>query len=218
MPQGEEAQAFLNRICALPQGPGVSLHEVLRPSIEDEAELRRMWAQDKLNARLKNPYVGLVDVFDAPADIRTIRARVVPEKDDMCDIQGADEDSKYVMPLSAADRKKEGEACMVNDLEEFKKNWGVFSENSLSQLMDWNNVVAAGGSVLACLQPLPEEAKVSKRAMRKYYHGSAYPTSDVDLFLWGMTPEEVCKSRQGLLEQIVKVDPRLGRKEDCYHL
>ncbi|KAK7469254.1 hypothetical protein VKT23_003740 [Stygiomarasmius scandens] len=202
MPQGEEAQAFLNRICALPRGPGVSLHEALRPSIEDEAELRRMWAQDKLNARLKNPYVGLVDVFDAPADIRTIRARVVTEKDDMCDIQGADEDSKYVMPLSAADRKKEGEACMVNDLEEFKKNWGVFSENSLSQLMDWNNVVAAGGSVLACLQPLPEEAKVSKRAMRKYYHGSAYPTSDVDLFLWGMTPEEAEKKIVTIYEAV----------------
>jgi hypothetical protein len=30
----------------------------------------------------------------------------------------------------------------------------------------------------------------SKRAISKYYHSAAYPTSDVDLFLWGMTPEQ----------------------------
>ena len=52
MPQTPEAQAFLDRIIALPQGPGVSLHEALQPSLEDEAALRRMWAQDKLNALL----------------------------------------------------------------------------------------------------------------------------------------------------------------------
>ncbi|THU93789.1 ankyrin [Dendrothele bispora CBS 962.96] len=194
MPQTQEAQTFLDRIMALPQGPRVSLREALQPSLEDEAALRRMWAQDKLNARLANLYVGLVDVFDAPADIRTIRARVIqPEKDGVCDVQGTDDDPKYVMPLTPAVRKKEGEPCMVNDLEEFKKNWSVFSEGSLSQLTDWNNVVAAGGSVLACLTPLPEESKVSKRAIRKYYHGSAYPTSDVDLFLWGLTPDEAEK-------------------------
>ncbi|KIK54450.1 hypothetical protein GYMLUDRAFT_63236 [Collybiopsis luxurians FD-317 M1] len=182
MPQNSEAQAFIDRILALPKGPGVSLEPALQPSIDDEAELRRLFATEKDHTRLKDPYVGLVDVFDAPPDIRLVRARVVKDEEDL--------KAKHVMPLSSKDRKPEGAPAMVPSLEEFQKNWAVFSEGSLSQLADWNNVIAAGGSVLACLMPLPEEAKVSKRAMRKYYHASAYPTSDVDLFLWGLNPEQ----------------------------
>ncbi|KAJ4472019.1 ankyrin repeat protein [Lentinula aciculospora] len=182
MSQNLEAQAFIDRVLTLPKGPGVSLKSVLQPSLDDEAHLRRLFATEKDNARLEDPYVGLVNVFDAPPEIRTVRARVVKDKEDL--------DGEYVMPLDPKDRKPEGAASMVPSLEEYQKNWTVFSEGSLSQLFDWNNVVAVGRSVLACLTPLPEEAKVSKRAMRKYYHGSTYPSSDVDLFLWGLTPEQ----------------------------
>ncbi|PFH47157.1 hypothetical protein AMATHDRAFT_68340 [Amanita thiersii Skay4041] len=193
-----EAEAFLSRIEALPGGLGVSLDEVLKPSLEDEAELRRLFATDRGNQRLSDPYVGLVDVFAAPASIRTTRARVVnvdqPDEGDL--------NAKHVMPLAAEKRRKEGEPCMVADLAEFKKNWAVLTEGSLSQLVDWNNVVAAGGSVLACLMPLAEEDKVSKRAMRKFYHAAAYPTSDVDLFLWGMTPEEAEKKIVTIYEAV----------------
>ncbi|KAJ7166061.1 hypothetical protein C8R46DRAFT_847552, partial [Mycena filopes] len=67
--QTAEAQAFLKRVQGLPKGPGVPLDPILKPSLEDETELRRLFATDKTHARLSNPYVGLVDVFDAPADI-----------------------------------------------------------------------------------------------------------------------------------------------------
>ena len=45
---------------------------------------------------------------------------------------------RYVMPLSDAQRRKEGASAMVSasDLDEFKKNWSLFTENSLSQLAD----------------------------------------------------------------------------------
>ncbi|KAF8655203.1 hypothetical protein AX16_003235, partial [Volvariella volvacea WC 439] len=81
--QTAEAQAFIRRVLALPQGPGVSLDDALQPSIDDEAELRRFWATDKANIRLQNPYVGLVDVFAAPKELRTIRARVVNDQQDL---------------------------------------------------------------------------------------------------------------------------------------
>uniref|UniRef100_A0A8H7XIV8 Ankyrin repeat protein n=1 Tax=Psilocybe cubensis TaxID=181762 RepID=A0A8H7XIV8_PSICU len=177
-----EIQAFIERINALPAGPGVTLDAALQPSLDDEAELRKLFATDKKNARLANPYVGLVDVFDAPATIRTTRARVVNDKEDLS--------AKYVMPVADENRREEGTPSTVADLEEFKKNWAIFTEGSLSQLINWNNVVAAGGSVLACLTPLHESDKTSKRAIRKYYHSNAYPTSDVDLFLWGLNPEQ----------------------------
>lgn len=190
MLQTPEAQAFIDRVLALPKGPGQSLDDVLQPSVNDETKLRRLFATETSNPRLRDIHVGLVDIFDAPEDIRTTRARVV-END-------VDPSSRYVMPLTEACRRKEGDPAMVSSLDEFRKNWAIFTEGSLSQLLDWSHVVAAGGSVLACLAPLPESAKASKRAVRKFYHGSAYPSSDIDLFLYCMTPEEVNSPRRGV--------------------
>jgi len=203
-----EIEAFIARIEGLPTGPGVSLDAALQPSLEEEAELRKLFVSDRQSARLANPHVGLVDVFDAPDAIRVTRARVVKGKKDLS--------TQYVMPIKDEDRRKEGVPSMVADLEEFKKNWAIFSEGSLSQLLDWNNVVAAGGSVLASLSPLDEEHKKSKRAIRKYYHSKAYPTSDVDLFLWGMNAEQVslCLRRSPSLQSDtcpVRLRPRSSK-------
>ncbi|KAH9022591.1 hypothetical protein EDB84DRAFT_1564938 [Lactarius hengduanensis] len=181
MSQNKEATQFLSRIATLPRGP-VSLDHVLQPSLDDEAELRKLFATDKGNTRLRDIHVGLADVFAAPSDIRTTRARVV--KDD------ADRDAQHIMALPNSLRREEGFPAMVENLEAFKKNWSIFTENSLSQLADWSNVIAAGGSVQACLMPLPKAATGSKRAMRKYFHEKAFPSSDVDLFLYGLTIEE----------------------------
>ncbi|TFK24215.1 ankyrin repeat protein [Coprinopsis marcescibilis] len=182
MPRSPNAEAFISQILNLDRRPGASLDDVLKPSIEDEAELRRYFATDRGHARLSDPYVGLVDVFDAPEEIRKIRARVVNDDEDLT--------AKYVMPLTDRNRRPNSSPAMVADIDEFKKNWAVFTEGSLSQLVDWNNVIAAGGSVLACLTPLSGEDNESKRAIRKHYHSVAYPTSDVDLFLWGLNAEQ----------------------------
>lgn len=182
MPQNDEAAAFLARVAELPPGLGVSLDAVLQPSLDDEAQLRKLFAQDKTNARLSDPHVGLVDVFEAPSDIRVTRARVVQDESDLFD--------KYVMPLPAEKRRKEGTPCMVENLEEFKQNWSIFTEGSLSLLTNWDNVIAAGGAIQACLTPVPDNYKVSKRALRKHFHSNAYPSSDVDLFLYGLTPAQ----------------------------
>jgi len=178
-----ETDAFIRRIEALTTGPGVSLDRVLQPSLDEEAELRKLFANDRQNARIANPYVGLVDIFTAPKAIRTTRARVVGGQEDS--------PSKYVMPIAEMNRREEGSPSVVDDLEQFKKNWAIFSEGTLVQLLDWDNVVAAGGSVLACLTPLDENQKATRRSIRKYYHSQVYSTSDIDLFLWGLTAEQV---------------------------
>ncbi len=196
MPQTPEARAFLSRIAQLPSGPGTAdlLSQVLQPSLHDEAQLRKLWATDKGNPRLHDPHVGLVDVFDAPDDIRKTRARIIKDE--------AELSAHYIFPLDEKRRRKEGEPSMVSDLDEFKKNWAIFTEGSLSQFIDWSNVIAAGGSVQACLVPLPDSAKTSKRAMRKYFHTSAFPTSDVDLFLYGLTPEQAEAKMQAIYEAV----------------
>ncbi|KAI0263726.1 hypothetical protein BC834DRAFT_290264 [Gloeopeniophorella convolvens] len=181
MSQNKEAIAFISRVANLPRGP-VSLDAALQPSLDDEAELRKLFATDKGNARLKDIHVGLVDVFAAPGDVRVTRERIFKDE--------AERDAQHVMVLPDSMRRREGSPAIVEDFEAFKKNWGVFTENSLSMLTDWNNVVAAGGSVQACLMPLPKSATASKKAMRKFYHDTTFPSSDIDLFLYGMTPAE----------------------------
>ncbi|KAH9915605.1 hypothetical protein B0H21DRAFT_798902, partial [Amylocystis lapponica] len=71
MPQTPEAQAFLSRVSDLPSGAAAfdALSNALQPSLDDEAELRRLFATDKTNPRLKDIHVGLVDIFEAPQDI-----------------------------------------------------------------------------------------------------------------------------------------------------
>ncbi|KAG9049851.1 hypothetical protein FS837_008901 [Tulasnella sp. UAMH 9824] len=185
MAQTAEAQAFLRRLGELPDSPGVDLGPAITPSLQDEAELRRLFATDRDNARLKDPYVGLVDVFGENTDrIKKTHARTINDDGDLL--------KHHIMPLGDEVRRKDGELSMAPSMEDFKLRWSIFSEGALSQLANWNNVVAAGGSVLACLAPLPDQVvkQGSKRAIRKYYHSVAYPASDVDLFLYGLTPEQ----------------------------
>ena len=140
---------FPARIAKLPPAPSATdvLSQALQSSIDDEAELRKLWATDKTNARLRDPHVGLVDVFDAPDDIRKTRARVVTDETNL--------NAHCILPLSDDRRRKEDEPSMVATFDEFKKNWGIFIEGSLSQLAAWSNVLAAGGAVQACLAPVP---------------------------------------------------------------
>lgn len=182
MSQTSESQAFINLLSSLSLGPGVSLDQVLEPSIRDETQFRRLSANDRTHSHLSNLYYGLVDVFNAPQSVRTTRARVIDRNkpDDLFE--------RFVMPLSDSQRRKDGEPAMVADIDEFEKIWTIFTEGLLSKLGDWNNVIAAGGSVLACLSPLPDE--MSQMRIKERYQ-AAYPTSDIDLFLWGLTPEKV---------------------------
>ncbi|GBG27761.1 Serine/threonine-protein phosphatase 6 regulatory ankyrin repeat subunit A [Hondaea fermentalgiana] len=65
----------------------------------------------------------------------------------------------------------------------------IFACNGL-QFMNWDNIVAAGGAISACVQPIPEEHSDSLLQKRSYYHEVAYGASDVDLFLYDLTPEQ----------------------------
>ncbi|CAK5281900.1 unnamed protein product [Mycena citricolor] len=166
-PQTPEAEAFIQRVLSLPPG-SARLDEALRPSIDDESALRRLFATDKAHARLYDPYVGLVDVFAAPAALRTTRARIVSSPSDLS--------ARYAMPL--ADAQRRADAC---GLEQRRR----------------------GGRVGARVSGAPaRERGVSKRAMRKYFHSAAYPTSDVDLFLWGLTTEQAEKKIVQIYEAV----------------
>ena len=162
---------------------GASLDDALAPAIESETDLRRLFATDRKNPKLSNPFIGLVDVFAAHSSIRLTQARKIKDEQDL--------NAHYIFPLLEAKRRTDGEPAMAANLDDFKTAFNIFSEGSLSQLTDWNNVIVAGGSVPACLAPLPESAQKTKRGIRKYFHGEAYANSDIDMFIYGLTPEQV---------------------------
>lgn len=156
--------------------------ELMKPYREFEAKLRELYAQERDNPDLDDPYLNVLPLFteDTPA-IQT-RARNL-------DDETQDEKDKYIMPLPNDKRRPDGSPAVVESLKEFRYNLSVFSESSLSD-MDWDNVVAAGSSVVNCILPVPPEYKKSKRALRQYYHEKFCPASDVDLFLYGLNKEQ----------------------------
>ncbi|KAM0330029.1 hypothetical protein ACHAQA_004199 [Verticillium albo-atrum] len=162
--------------------PEKSMIDIMDPYRRYEAQLRSVFAQDRNSPLLGDPYVNLLPLFNENTKNIKTRARNLSAESD-------EEKSRYIMSLPDDKRREDGSPAVVQSMAEFRKNFSVFSESSLADL-DWNNVVAAGSSVVNCLLPVPAEFNVNKRKLREYYHEKFCPASDVDLFLYGLTHEE----------------------------
>lgn len=170
---------FIQYLAANPKKP---IAELAQPYRQYDAKIRELFAQEPGNPALKDPNLNVLPLFDGNVDDVKIRARDLGS-------ETAEEKEKYIMHLKDDDRKPTGSPAVVQSLREFQNNFNVFSELSLAD-MDWNNVVAAGSSVVTSLLPTPEKYNSSKRALRQYYHEVVAPASDVDLFIYGLTEDE----------------------------
>ena len=166
------------------------IKELVHPYKLFESKLREGFAVHPNHPVVQDPNANLVPVFGFHNLLRTQARRL---DDDIINQQ-------YIMPLKPEDRKTSGTPVVVDSLKDFKKNFNLFSESSLIDL-DWANVVAAGSSVVTPLIPVPEKYNTSKKAMRyvylpspslfltitrEHYHQKLAPSSDVDLFIWGI--------------------------------
>ncbi|EWY93871.1 hypothetical protein FOYG_06841 [Fusarium oxysporum NRRL 32931] len=173
----------------------INITEIMEPYREYEANLRSIYAQDRQNPILGDPYLNVVPLFTENTKFITTRARNL-------DAESDEEKSKYIMALPDDKRRAHDSPATVANLEEFQKNFNIFSESSLADL-DWSNVVAAGSSVVNCLLPVPKEFNTTKRKLREYYHEKFCPASDVDLFLYGLNHDQaIDKIKQ--IEQAIK--------------
>jgi hypothetical protein len=77
---------------------------------------------------------------------------------------------------------------VAETIEDFRAQWEGFSEGVLSDLASWRGVVVAGGAVHAALLPVLAD---DQRRLRDYYVETFPPTSDIDIFLYGMNAKEV---------------------------
>jgi hypothetical protein len=175
--------------------PEKPMVEIMDPYRKYEAYLRTVYAQDRQNPMLDDPHLNVVPLFTEDTKYITTRARNLAAESE-------EEKSKYIMSLPDDKRRPHGSPATVANLEEFRKNFNIFSESSLVD-MDWSNVVAAGSSVVNTLLPVPKEYNTTKRKLREYYHEKFCPASDVDLFLYGLTHDEAIEKMKKI-ERAVK--------------
>ncbi|KAF3222748.1 hypothetical protein TWF192_008791 [Orbilia oligospora] len=158
------------------------VRELLQPYLDHENRTRELFAQDPANPVLENEYLGLVPVYVGHEEHIEIRARNQKYE--------SEDEKKYILPLKDEERKISGERAIVG-LERFKKNFRIYSESALVNL-DWNNVVAAGSSVMTALLTIPEEHQRSHKCLRQYYKKLSREQTDrkeepyIDLFLYGL--------------------------------
>ncbi|KAL8780967.1 MAG: hypothetical protein Q9213_006218 [Squamulea squamosa] len=196
---------------------GGQVFEAVKPYNEYEARLREGFAQHRDHQSLQDPNVNAVPIFSQDNDTLRICKR---------DIDEATHQKDHIIPLSPKNRKPAGSPATVTSLQDFKKNFNLFSESSLADL-DWSNVVAAGSSVVTPLLPVPDKYNTSKKALRsylsthgvdgviisEYYHQQLAPSSDVDLFIWGLDEAAALKKikqiessvRNAILEEVTTV-------------
>lgn len=101
----------------------------------------------------------LVDVFSTRSAFRTDLAYAL--RDCPFVLQGA---------FERGWRQKEGGGLSVCARPDFLENWSAYTIGCLSRL-DWTGIVAAGGSVLGCLLPVPPRFRTASE--RLYYFGKA---------------------------------------------
>eukprot|EP01125_Pyxidicula_operculata_P005044 TRINITY_DN1852_c3_g2_i1.p1 TRINITY_DN1852_c3_g2~~TRINITY_DN1852_c3_g2_i1.p1 ORF type:complete len:1923 (-),score=635.24 TRINITY_DN1852_c3_g2_i1:335-6103(-) len=78
----------------------------------------------------------------------------------------------------------------IVSIEDFKKNFEDFTCNVLKGL-DWSNIIVAGGSVLGSLMNISPERRAK-----------SFKDSDIDIFVYGLTPEEATNKMEQIFFQV----------------
>lgn len=188
----DDVQGFISRMLSLPpNAPAADIDNALYPCFDADSRLRELFAKHRNDPRLLNMYIGLLNIFQLPASLRSIKAR--PQDIHTVWVPSVQRafPSEYLLPLGRLDEllKATGRPSTVSDILEFRENFRAFTHGVLDRL-DWQNVVVAGGSVLACLSPVPSDYHDHPGS---YFHQSdALKSADIDLFIFGLSEIQVC--------------------------
>jgi len=161
-----------------------ALFEVAKDLENDD---RRLFARKRDSwevPELDDPHKGLIKVFDDEEDggrSRFTQRKLFEEERSIPRLFQRSEEEQTIF---------EEQPITVPTLKDFREQFlQIFAVHGL-QFLDWSNVVAAGGSVSACMLPIPEAYDSSAIERRKFYHDVAYGASDIDLFIYGFSDDE----------------------------
>ena len=155
----------------------------------------------------ENPHLGLVDVYAHLEAFRCLSESVATGTEA--------EGNKLPVCFPLGEKRiPAGSHSTVESIAEFETSFDCFTESQL-RFLNWDNIVAAGGSVAACLAPLApcvEEARTKSWAegrcrRRTFFHDEAYPGSDVDLFMYGLSAEAAEKKLEEVFESVQAANP-----------
>lgn len=224
-------RSYLNKILQ----PSLALEASIRDSFENPGT--------SVNGLCTDLYMGLFDAFSLPISVRVVHPRPEnaplasrptafsrPER--ASDHQNQHHFTFYseaahvicsfprhdMFPLRRALYRANGTPCMVNNLASFEENLRIFAHGALVDISNWDNMVITGGSVVACLCGPPlraEGAEWTALEINSFYQSEKlYRTSDIDIFLYALTTEQVgyqihfpgCVSPSFTTQAIAKTD------------
>ncbi|KAH3742859.1 Arp, Ankyrin repeat protein [Pelomyxa schiedti] len=83
---------------------------------------------------------------------------------------------------------------LVKTLDEFKQNFNLFTAWRLEG-MSWDNICVAGGAVLCSMTDLTKSRSIPISSPQQIMAAQLdeFPSSDIDIFLYGLTYEEAAK-------------------------
>ncbi|PPQ75821.1 hypothetical protein CVT26_001238 [Gymnopilus dilepis] len=179
---------FIQGLTSLPTNQ--SMDDILQEALDAERHMRLLFGSDPHNPELQDLFIGLIDVFSLNPAVRRSRARTTLDRRELS--------RDYLFPVKAQYRRPNMMPSTVPDMKTFRKHWELFTHGALSKMRpkDWQNIVAAGGSVLACLAP--QQPAIPMRDMQKIFQSEPYAASDIDLFIWGLSPEEAKRKMEDI--------------------
>lgn len=176
-------QEFLDRFQSVNKS-FQALTDLRRDAIATENIFRELFARQRESwviPEIDDPFVFLVKVFSF--------------KDSFVKVPDFEEDTiPRCLSLDSHKKLAAGSPVTVKSLEDFIVSWECFTEGLL-RFVEWENILAAGGSVAGCLAPLPSKIATANNSStrvqrRKYFHDNFLPGSDIDLFLYGLNETE----------------------------
>eukprot|EP00698_Gefionella_okellyi_P005555 TRINITY_DN15060_c0_g1_i1.p1 TRINITY_DN15060_c0_g1~~TRINITY_DN15060_c0_g1_i1.p1 ORF type:complete len:1172 (+),score=237.92 TRINITY_DN15060_c0_g1_i1:70-3516(+) len=129
---------------------------------------RRMFAQQRNHAFLDDPHLTLYNAFT--------------QREQFVHCQPHDD----TMPMILTKWYAAKSGYSVNTREVFEANLRAFTKGLLVGL-DWNNIVLAGGAVLACLLPGAVDIEAFRQNKLK---GNPFKGADLDLFVYGLSEQQ----------------------------
>eukprot|EP01105_Mastigella_eilhardi_P026264 TRINITY_DN749_c0_g2_i1.p1 TRINITY_DN749_c0_g2~~TRINITY_DN749_c0_g2_i1.p1 ORF type:complete len:319 (+),score=47.88 TRINITY_DN749_c0_g2_i1:16-972(+) len=132
-----------------------------------------------------------------------------------CRVSTAGEEERRgagLSPLFCTAADGDDERPWVKTLAQFERNFDAFTSGQLA-CVNWDNMVVAGGCILACLEDTAVRTTnedVDTVDWEFYDQLHAHPQSDIDVFFYGLTPQEATLKVLELHEKLWRTAAAFG--------